>query len=88
MIDAVGIEERCATLDPVDDVAFPQQKFGEVCAVLAGDARDERAFLHWNYAWQRFAENYTVVDLAGIELAAKLICARIFRRQQGRPRVC
>jgi hypothetical protein len=57
----------------VDDVAFPQQKLGKVCAVLAGDACNERAFLHWNYAWQRFAENYTVVDLANSEPAAKLI---------------
>ena len=34
----LGVEGAGAALDAVDDVAFFQQKFGQVRAVLAGDA--------------------------------------------------
>ena len=40
MVDPVGIEERCAALDPVHDVALAQQEFGKVCTVLSSDASD------------------------------------------------
>ncbi len=30
MIDTLRIEGRCPTLDAVDDIAFFEQKFGEV----------------------------------------------------------
>ena len=46
MIDAVGIEERGAALDAVDEVALRKQELGKVCTILAGDACDQRAFLH------------------------------------------
>ena len=45
VIDAVGVEERRATLDAVDFVAFVEEKLGEVGAVLAGDAGDEGDFV-------------------------------------------
>jgi len=46
VVDAVGVEQRGAALDAVDFVALAQQKFGEVGAVLAGDAGDEGFFGH------------------------------------------
>lgn len=49
VVDAVGVEQRGAALDAVDDVAFLEQEFGEIGAVLAGDASDQCNFLgHWN----------------------------------------
>ncbi len=45
MIDAIGVEQRCTTLDAMDDVPFSQQEFSEVGAVLAGDAGDQCGFL-------------------------------------------
>jgi hypothetical protein len=44
VIDAVGVEQARAALDAVDDVALGEQEFGEVGAVLAGDAGDECGF--------------------------------------------
>ena len=44
MVDAAGVEERCAALDTVDHVAFVQQQLGELGAGLAGDAGDECNF--------------------------------------------
>ena len=41
MVDALGVERAGASLDPVDHVSLGQQELGQVCAVLAGDARDE-----------------------------------------------
>ncbi len=38
MVDAFGIEKRGASLDAMHLVAFGEQQFGEVGAVLAGDA--------------------------------------------------
>jgi hypothetical protein len=46
VVDSIRVEERCAALHTVHNVAALQQKFGEVCAVLAGDACDERRSLH------------------------------------------
>ena len=46
VVDAVGVEQRGAALDAVDFVALAQQEFGEVGAVLAGDAGDEGFFGH------------------------------------------
>ena len=40
MIDAIGIERGGAALDAVNRVALGQQKFGEIRAVLSGDAGD------------------------------------------------
>ena len=40
VVDAVGVEQGSAALDAVDFVALFQQEFGEVGAVLAGDAGD------------------------------------------------
>ena len=42
MIDAVGVERRCAALDAVDLVALLEQKLGQIRAVLARDAGDQR----------------------------------------------
>jgi hypothetical protein len=44
VIDALGVEQRSAALDAVDLVAFLEQQFSEVRAVLAGDAGDECLF--------------------------------------------
>jgi hypothetical protein len=44
VIDALGIERRCAALDAVDLLALREQEFGEIGAVLPGDARNECAF--------------------------------------------
>ena len=44
MVDALGVEERGAPLDPVDDIALFDQEFGQVGTVLAGDAGDECNF--------------------------------------------
>ena len=41
VIDAVGVERAAAADDAVDLVALVEQKFGQVGAVLAGDAGDE-----------------------------------------------
>jgi hypothetical protein len=44
MIDALRVERAGAADDAVNFVAFPDQKIGQITAVLAGDARDERFF--------------------------------------------
>ena len=44
MIDAVGIDERGAALDAVNDIALAEQEFGEKRAILTGDTGDERDF--------------------------------------------
>ena len=43
MVDAVGVEQRGASLDAVDLIALAEEELGEVGAVLADDAGDERA---------------------------------------------
>ena len=45
VIDAPGIERRRTALDAVHDIALGEQEFGEIGAVLAGDAGDQRALL-------------------------------------------
>ena len=42
VVDPLGVEARAASLHPVDHVALLQEKFHEVGAVLARDARDQR----------------------------------------------
>ena len=42
VVDAPGVERRRAANDPVHLVALVEQELGEVGAVLAGDAGDER----------------------------------------------
>src|SRR6185436_16401454 len=44
VVDALGVEERGAPLDAMDDVTLLQQKLGEIGAVLAGDAGDQGDF--------------------------------------------
>jgi hypothetical protein len=46
MVDPVRIEERRAAFDPMDRVAFAEEKLGEISAVLSSDASNERALLH------------------------------------------
>ena len=46
MINAVSIEQRAAALDTVDGVAFGEQEFGQIGAVLASDAGDEGGLVH------------------------------------------
>jgi hypothetical protein len=52
-----GVEERRAAFDAVHFVAFSEEEFGEVRAVLAGDARDEGDFFcgvsHVYLKWTR-----------------------------------
>ena len=40
VIDAVGVEQGGPAFDAVDFIAFFQQEFGKIGAVLAGDAGD------------------------------------------------
>ena len=42
VVDAVGIERRGTALDAVHLVAFREQELGEIGAVLAGDAGNQR----------------------------------------------
>ncbi len=42
VIDASGVDERRASLDAVDDVAFVEKEFGEIGPVLPRDAGDKR----------------------------------------------
>ncbi len=44
VVNAGRIEKRGTALDAMDDVALVEQQFGEVGAVLAGDAGDECNF--------------------------------------------
>ena len=44
VVDALGVERGGAPLDAVDNVAFFEQEFGEVGAILTGDAGDEGDF--------------------------------------------
>ena len=44
MIDAAGVERAAAADDPVNNIAFSQQQFGQIRAVLAGDAGDQSGF--------------------------------------------
>ena len=46
VVDAIRVERRRAALDAVDDVAFAEQQFGQIGAVLAGDAGDQGNFGH------------------------------------------
>ena len=41
MVHAVRIETAGAALDSVDFVAFGEEEFGEIGAILAGDAGDK-----------------------------------------------
>jgi hypothetical protein len=41
VINAIGVEQRGVALDPVDLIAFAEQKLSEIRAVLAGNARDQ-----------------------------------------------
>jgi hypothetical protein len=41
MIDTIGIEKRGSTLDTVDLVALLQEQFGQIGAVLTGNAGDK-----------------------------------------------
>ena len=45
MVDARGVERGRAPLDAVDDVALCEQQLGEIGAVLAGHAGNQRDFL-------------------------------------------
>lgn len=40
VVDAVRIEGRRPALDAVDDVAFVEEKFGQVGPILSGDSSD------------------------------------------------
>ncbi len=45
VINSVGVEEGGAALDAMHCVALVEQEFGEVGAVLTGDAGDEGDFV-------------------------------------------
>src|SRR6266496_3251950 len=49
MIDPRSVECTRAPDDPVDLVAFPEQKIGEIASVLSSDPCDER-FLHEQFS--------------------------------------
>jgi hypothetical protein len=41
VVDAIGVEGRCATFQSVDLVAFGEKKLGEIGTVLSGDPGDQ-----------------------------------------------
>jgi hypothetical protein len=43
MIDAIGIQKRCAAFDTMNLIPARKQKFSEIGAVLPGDSGNERA---------------------------------------------
>jgi hypothetical protein len=45
VVHPLGVERAGAALDAVHDVAFLQQQFSQVAAVLAGDAGNEGDFI-------------------------------------------
>ena len=46
MVDAVCIEQGCPAFDPMDLIAFVQEKFGQVRPILARDSCDKGDFRH------------------------------------------
>jgi hypothetical protein len=46
VVDAVSIEERCATLDAMNLIALRQEQFGEICPVLSRYAGNQRFLSH------------------------------------------
>jgi len=44
MIDTIGIERACSPDESVNLIAFVQQEFCQIRAVLAGDASDKCSF--------------------------------------------
>ena len=49
MVYAIRVERRRAALDAVDDVAFAEQKFCQIGAILAGDSCDKGNFGHVSF---------------------------------------
>jgi hypothetical protein len=41
VVDAIGVDQRCAALYAMDGIAFCEQQFGKISAILAGDASDQ-----------------------------------------------
>ena len=76
VIDAIGVERRGAALDAVDFVTLLEQQLGEIGAVLAGDAGDQRALARAR-SWRRRPVTRRVAHLA----------ARIARRSCGVNRI-
>jgi hypothetical protein len=52
MVDPLGVEQGGAAFNAVDGVAFVQQEFGEIRAVLAGDAGDQCGFAHSTFPFK------------------------------------
>jgi hypothetical protein len=46
MVDAMRVEQAGAAFDAVHHVALFEQQFGEIGAVLTGDAGDQRGLSH------------------------------------------
>jgi hypothetical protein len=67
VVEPVGVERARAADDAVDFVAFAEEQFREVGAVLAGDARDQRFFRH---VWCAH-DGPTPRDVARIESGAR-----------------
>ena len=44
VVDAIGVEQRSAPLDAMNDIVFLKQEFGQISSVLAGDSRDQCYF--------------------------------------------
>jgi hypothetical protein len=45
MIDTIGVERRGPAFQAVDFIPFGKEQFGQVGAVLAGDAGNQRFFM-------------------------------------------
>ena len=69
VIDALGVEQRGAALDAVDNVAFFEEEFGEVGAILAGDASDEGDFAPCLF----FNHDYSVIFSWSIVLSRSIL---------------
>jgi len=40
VVDAIGVEQRGATLDAVNQISLAKQKLGEISTILARNSRD------------------------------------------------
>jgi hypothetical protein len=58
MVDAVGVEERGAALDAVDDVPFFEQEFGQVRSVLTRNAGNQCNLLRHDATFHKQVQKF------------------------------
>lgn len=59
VVNAIGVEQRGATLDAVNNIAFLEQKLGEIGSILTSDASNESgSFFHWGSSLRFMIQTY------------------------------